>query len=139
MPFKTHPCTCVYTAISTLFIYIYIQRATLHCLWVSIYPLPQYMRHTVWVYTKVYVHMPQHVYIHFCLCVHKSFKGTIYRDASFLESCSKVKTECHNCEKSQKEIEQKSLHKNSSKQFHHKKNELVTEFTRLTYDFVCFP
>lgn len=52
---------------------------------------------------KVYVHMLQHVYIHFCLCVHKSFKGTIYRDASFLESCSKVKTECHKCEKSQKE------------------------------------
>lgn len=52
---------------------------------------------------KVYVHMLQHVYIHFCLCVHKSFKGTIYRDASFLESCSKVKTECRKCEKSQKE------------------------------------
>lgn len=70
------------------------------------------------VYTKVYVHMLQHVYIHFCLCVHKSFKGTIYRDASFLESCSKVKTEYHKCKKSQKEI-QNSLYKNSLKQFHH--------------------
>lgn len=77
-----------------------------------------YWRHTVWAYESICTHAPTCIYIHFYLCVHKSFKGTIYRGASFLESCSKVKTECHNCEKSKKEIQQNSLHTNSPRQFY---------------------
>lgn len=58
------------------------------------------------IYQSVCTHVPTCIYIHFDLCVHKSFKGTIYKGESFLESCGRVKTECHNCEQSQKEIQQ---------------------------------
>lgn len=131
MPFKTHTYTCVYTVYQH-YLYTYISRKQHFIAFEYLYIHSHNMRHTVWVYTKVYVHMLWHVYIHFCLCVHKSFKGTIYRDASFLESCSKVKTECHKCGKSQKEIQQNSLLKNLLKQFY-EQNELVVEFKRFMW------
>lgn len=48
------------------------------------------------IYESICTHAPTCINT-LCKCVHKSFKGTIYKDASFLESCSKVKTECHRC------------------------------------------
>lgn len=55
------------------------------------------------IYESIRTHAQTCIYT-LCLCVHKSFKGTVDRDASFLESRSKVKTECYKCENSQKEI-----------------------------------
>lgn len=68
------------------------------------------------IYESICTHAPTCINT-LCLCVHKSFKGTIYKDASFLESCSKVITECCRCEETEK------IAKNSLKPFHHEDNE----------------
>lgn len=95
----------MYSYINNIYIHIYLE---------SNIPLPlniSMSTPTVYPGDILCEHIPKYMYtcanmyvytLH--LCVHKSFKGTIYKGASFLENCGRVKTECHNCKESQKEI-----------------------------------
>lgn len=99
LPLKTHTCTCVYTSLSTLFIYIYLEcnvSLPLNNIYIHSHNTETYCVSDM----KVYVHMLQHVYIHFCVCI-RALKAQYIGMQVFQRAAAKSK-QCHNSKKKAK-------------------------------------